>query len=126
MGSGPRRFEDLAALEGHDLGLGKVRLTARTPTWSMRDHLVGIAHLGQVMALVAGLLARAPLLLRPALGAVGRRFGQSLGRGRHRGVARIAPHAPFEFDDPGLELGNACALLLDHQLLRATSSLSSS
>ena len=120
MGSGPRHLEDLAALDRRRPRPRTARPHRRAQRRrSMRDHLVGIGYLGQVMALVAGLLAGPPLLLRPALGAVGRRLGQPLGRGRHRGVTRSAPHAPFEFDDPGLELGDAGALLFDHQLLRS-------
>ena len=82
----------------------------------MGDHLIGIAHLGEVVPLVAGLLAR-PALGLAALGPIRRRFGQSFGRGRHRGVAGIAPHAPFEFDDLGLQLGKTHRLLFDQKLL---------
>jgi hypothetical protein len=75
---GGRHLEDLASFDRHDLCIGEIPLAGRAALWPVRDHLVGVGHLRQVMAFVAGLLAR-PALGLATFGPVGRRLGQSLG-----------------------------------------------
>jgi hypothetical protein len=54
------------------------------------DHVVGIGHLGQVLARCTGLLALLAVS-GPTLGTRWRRWlREPLGRRRHRGVARVA------------------------------------
>src|ERR1019366_4731871 len=72
------------------LGILQSRATRRARGWRVADHVVGIGHLGQVLARCSGLLA---LLAGsgPTLGTRWRRWlREPLGRRRHRGVARVA------------------------------------
>lgn len=108
MGPHRRQLEDLAGLDVDDLGTTEITITVPTTIGSMDDDLVGIGHLGQMMTLVAGLLAGSPLR-RSTLRSVGRRLGQTLCRGRHRGVARGPRQAPLELGDLGFERSDRLA-----------------
>ncbi len=95
------QLEDLAAFNVDDLRCGQVPAAVRAHTGHMGDHLVGIVHLGKMLALGTGLLPQ-PALRRPTLGPVRRRgLGEPLLRRRHRRVARGAP-------DPLFQVGEAC------------------
>jgi len=65
-------LEDLAAFDVDDLCSGEVCAAARAHTGCVGDHLAGIVHLGEMLALGTGLLPR-PALRRPTLGPVRRR-----------------------------------------------------
>jgi hypothetical protein len=112
-------LEHLAAFVVDHLGTVQVGTARRARGRRVVDHLVGVCHLGQMLAGRTGLLA---LLAGrgPTLGPTRcRRFREPFGRRRHRGVARVAAKAFFQVGQLRLEhrhLGPQ-QLVLGHNLL---------
>ena len=107
VGADLREIEDLADLIVDHLGIAQLRPAVRARRRRMDKHLVGVGHLREVLALRAGLLCLAACLCPALLAVSGGGLSEPFGRGRHRGVARVAPEALLEIRQPSLELGDA-------------------
>lgn len=120
------QLEDLAALDADDVYVVEIPTTATARCWRMGLYLVGVLHLGQVLAFCAGLLPRASLG-GSSFGPVGNgRLGEQLCRRRHRRVARISTQALFQIGDARcnrtiehFQLPDALLSLLAQQLERS-------
>lgn len=95
--------EHLADLVVNHLCVDEPRATSRARRGRVDDDLVGILHLGEMLALSTGLLALATTLCA-ALRTV--RLGQPLLGGRHRRVARRAAETLLQVGEACLQLGD--------------------
>ena len=112
LGGHDDRYRDLSDLADFDVtinrGIGQIGTATVAAHRRMGLDCVGVGHLGQVVALGAGLLAglspeRAPS--RP-VGALGLALGEEVRRRRERRVGRVLREALLELGDLALELAD--------------------
>jgi uncharacterized protein YjeT (DUF2065 family) len=94
-----RELEHLAAFGRDHLGVVQTGTARRTRWRCVGDHLVGIGHLGQVLAGCTGLLALLAGLGPTLCPTWCRRLREPFGRRRHRRIARVAAETLTEIRD---------------------------